>query len=112
VETSTFGSEFVAMRTAVEQIQALRLKLRWFGIPMEIPANVFCDNNSVVTSATQPEVTLQKKHNGIAYHKCREAVASDIIRVAHWPGDINFADLLTKPLPCDRRIKLLNDILA
>jgi hypothetical protein len=31
VESSTFGSEFVAMKTAVEQIQALRLKLRWMG---------------------------------------------------------------------------------
>jgi hypothetical protein len=61
VETSTFGSEIVAMKTALEQIQALRLKLRWFGIPVVIPANVFCDNNLVVTSATQPEVTLQKK---------------------------------------------------
>jgi hypothetical protein len=112
VESSTFGSEFVAMRTAVEQIQALRLKLRWFGIPIDGPTNVFCDNNSVVTSTSQPEVTLSKKHNGIAYHKCREAVASKMIRVAHWPGDQNYADLLTKPLPNERRTLLLNDILA
>jgi hypothetical protein len=28
VETSTFGSEFIAMKTAVEQIEALRYKLR------------------------------------------------------------------------------------
>jgi hypothetical protein len=112
VESSTFGSEFVAMRTAVEQIQALRLKLRWFGVPIDGPTNVFCDNNSVVTSTSQPEVTLSKKHNGIAYHKCREAVASKMIRVAHWPGDQNYADLLTKPLPNERRNLLLNDILA
>jgi hypothetical protein len=99
------------MRTTVEQIQALRLKLRWFGIPVEIPANVFCDNNSVVTITTQPEVTLQKNHNGIAYHKWREAVAAKVIQVAHWPGEINFADLLTKILPYDRRSKLKNKII-
>ena len=40
VETSTFGSEFVAMKTAKEMIVALRYKLRMFGIPIEGPANV------------------------------------------------------------------------
>jgi hypothetical protein len=41
VETSTFGSEFVAMRIATEIIEALRYKLRMFGIPLEGTANVF-----------------------------------------------------------------------
>jgi hypothetical protein len=35
VESSTFGSEFVAMRVAVERIAALRYKLRMFGIPID-----------------------------------------------------------------------------
>ena len=98
VESSTFGSEFVAMKIAVEFIQALRLKLRWMGIPFYGPANVYCDNLSVVKSATQPEVTLNKKHNGIAYHKSREAVATGMIRVAHEPTDTNLSDLFTKVL--------------
>eukprot|EP00978_Attheya_sp_CCMP212_P043638 scaffold288169_cov38-Attheya_sp.AAC.1 len=50
VESSTFGSEFVAMKTAAEQIMALRYKLRMFGIPIDGPANVFCDNEAVVTN--------------------------------------------------------------
>jgi hypothetical protein len=41
VETSTFGSEFVAMRIAVELTEALRYKLRMFGIPILGPTNVF-----------------------------------------------------------------------
>jgi hypothetical protein len=35
VEASTFGSEFIAMKTAVELMEALRYKLRMFGIPIE-----------------------------------------------------------------------------
>ena len=35
VESSTFGSEFTAMRTAVDLIEALRYKLRMFGVPIE-----------------------------------------------------------------------------
>ena len=43
VESSTFGAEFCAMKTAVEMIEGIRYKLRMFGIPIEGSANVFCD---------------------------------------------------------------------
>ena len=47
VESSTFGAEFCAMKTALEMIEALRYKLRMLGIPLEGPANVYCDNEAV-----------------------------------------------------------------
>jgi hypothetical protein len=81
VETSTFGSEFVAMRIAVELVESLRYKLRMFGVPIEGPTNVFCDNEAVTENAIFPESTLKKKHNAIAYHRTREAVAAGTIRV-------------------------------
>ena len=109
VETSTFGSEFVAMRIAVELIESLRYKLRMFGIPISGPTNVFCDNEAVTKNAIHPESTLKKKHNAIAYHRTREAVAAGSIRVTKEDGKTNLADVLTKPLPqvtrdflCDR----------
>jgi hypothetical protein len=68
VESSTFGSEFVALRICVKMIEALQYKLHMFGIPIDGPANVFCDNKSVVTNASVPTSTLKKKHNAIAYH--------------------------------------------
>jgi hypothetical protein len=109
VETSTFGSEFVAMRIAVELIEGLRYKLRMFGIPIDCPTNVFCDNEAVTKNVTLPESTLKKKHNAIAYHRSREAVAAGTIRVAKEDGKTNLADVLTKPLAqatkeflCDR----------
>ena len=33
VDMSTFGSEFITMKTVVEHIEALRYKLQMFGIP-------------------------------------------------------------------------------
>jgi hypothetical protein len=103
VETSTFGSEFVAMKITVELIDALRYKLRMFGIPIEGPASVFCDNNSVVLNVTVPESTLSKKHNAIAYHRVRESVASRVIRVAKEQTETNLADPLTKQVPREQR---------
>lgn len=82
VESSTFRSEFVAMRICVEMLEAIRYKLRMFGIPIKGPCNVFCDNKSVVTNASVPTSTLQRKHNSIAYHRVSEAVAAQILRIA------------------------------
>jgi hypothetical protein len=107
VESSTFGSEFVAMRIAVEQIKGLRYKLRMMGIPIDGPANVYCDNQSVFKNAAFPESTLKKKHNAIAYHRTREAQASGTIRVAWESGETNLSDILTKLLP-GPRLRLLS----
>ena len=108
VEASTFGAEFVALRTAVELIEALRIKLRYFGVPVEGATDVFCDNESVFKNASTPESTLKKKHLGICYHRSREAVAAGVIRVAKEHTSTNLADLLTKSLPFDTRERLLD----
>ena len=60
VETSTFGSEFIALKIATEMIEGLRYKLRMFGVPIDGPANVFGDNQSVINNATIPESPLRK----------------------------------------------------
>ena len=107
VETSTFGSEFIAMKTAVEQIEALWYKLRMFGIPIEGSMNIFCDKEVVFKNMTMPDSTLKKKHTSICYHRCREAVASETIRVAKEGTLTNLSDLFTKPLPQVTREGLL-----
>lgn len=96
VESSSFGSEFVALRIAVELVEALRYKLRMFGIPIDGPTNIYCDNKSVVTNASIPTSVLNKRHNAICYHKVRESQAAGTIRVGWIPGEENLADLFTK----------------
>ena len=98
-ETSTFGSEFITMKTAVEQIEALRYKLRMFSIPLEGPTNNFCDNESVFKNASIPDSTLKKKHTSICYHRSREAVAAGTVRIPKEGTTMNLSDLFTKPLP-------------
>jgi hypothetical protein len=98
IETSTFGAEFIALRIGTELIKSLRYKLRMMGVPLDGPANVLVDNESVVKNSTIPSSTLQKKHNSICYHYVREAVAAGCIQVAYISSDQNLADMLTKPL--------------
>jgi len=111
VETSTFGSEIVALKIAVEMVEGLRYKLRMMGIQVDGPTNVFCDNESVVKNTTRPESTLKKKHNAIAYHRVREAQAAGIVRISHEAGETNLADILTKCLPGPRLRTLISYIL-
>ena len=67
VEASTFGSEFhQALKNAIEVIEALRYKLRMFGVPTDGPTNIFCDNEAVTKNASLLESTLKKKHCSIA----------------------------------------------
>jgi hypothetical protein len=108
VETSTFGSEFIAMKTAVEMIEALRYKLRMFGIPIDGPANVFCDNEAVYKNTSRPESVLKKKHHSIAYHRSREAVAAGVIRVAKEDTKTNLSDLFTKLMSAPTRLGLID----
>ena len=71
VETSTFGSEFTAMKNYVELIKALRYKLSMFGVPIDGSTEVFCDNEAVYKNASTPESQLRKKHHIILYHMSR-----------------------------------------
>ena len=98
METSTYGSEIVALRIAIEMIEGLRYKLRMMGVPIEGACKVFCDNSSVVMNTTRPESPLRKKANSICYHKAREAIAGGWIQIGKEPTESNIADLLTKLL--------------
>jgi hypothetical protein len=111
VETSTFGSEFVAMRIAIDLVEGLRYKLRMMGVPMDGPTSLFCDNESVVRKSTAPESTLEKKHNAIAYHRTQETLAAEIVKIAKESGETNIADILTKLMPGPHLRKLASYIL-
>ena len=98
VESSSFGSEFIAMKQCCEYIRGLRYKLRMFGIPVNGPAYISGDNQSVLANTSIPDSTLKKKNQSIAYHFIREGCARDEWRTAYVNTNENKADLLTKQL--------------
>ena len=93
----------LTLRVCKELIVTLRYKLWMFGIPIDGPADVYCDNQGIVKNASIPESTLTKKHNAINYHAVREAAAAGILRVGKEDGTTNLADLLTKVLTGKKR---------
>ena len=96
VETATFGSEYSAGRTCTDQAIDLRLTFRYLGVPIDGAHFMFGDNETVVNTASMPHGKLHKRHNALAYHRVREAIAAGIIRFHHIPGHTNPADILSK----------------
>ena len=76
-------------------------------VPMDGPADVFCENQLVVLTTQKPETGLSKKHNTINCHRIREATAGKWIFVGFESGASNLADFLTKILPIRKRKDIL-----
>jgi len=98
VESSSFGSEFIAMKQCCKYLRGLRYKLRMMGIPVYGPCYIQGDNQSVLANTSIPESALKKKSQSIAYHFVQEGVVRDEWRTAYINTKCNDADLLTKVL--------------
>ena len=96
VENAAYGSEFVAAKTATEQIVDIRQTLRYLGVPIKSKAYMFGDNKSVVTSSTVPHSLLSKRHNILSYHRVTEAIAAKILVFHCCDSSQNKSDILSK----------------
>ncbi len=98
VETTTYGAEFVAARHGVDATLDTSFMLRSFGVPLDEPAWMIGDNQSVVTSSTIPHSVLGKRWLALAYHRVRAAVAHGVLNFCHVDSANNVADIMTKSL--------------
>ena len=89
VETSTYGSELVAARIAIDLIIEMVHNLRSLGVPIDGPALLLGDNQSVVLNTTVPSSVLKKKHNAVAFHCICKAIAARICRFVHIPCNLS-----------------------
>ena len=96
VEAAIYGSEFVAAKTATEQIMDIRQSLRYLGAPICSKSYLFGDNRSVATSATLHHSTLTKHHNILVFHRVREAIAAKLMAFYRIQSAYNLSDLLSE----------------
>jgi hypothetical protein len=94
-ETAAYGSEYVAARTATEQIIINCLSLRYLGVPVR-ESFMFGDNESVLNSPNIPADKLHKRHIALSWHRVRESIATKMLYFIHIPGAINLSDMLGK----------------
>ena len=96
VEMATYGSEFVAAKTATDQIMDIRLTLRYLGAPICAKSFLFGDNRPEVTSASLPHSTLTKRHNILAFHRVGEAIAAKFMAFYWIQSAYNLSHMLSK----------------
>ena len=111
VETSTYGSEMVALRIAIEAAIDIRYKLRMMGMGITDFVAVLGDNQSTIVNTQFPSSTLKKKHVSVSFHKCREAVAAGFAKTAFIPSTMNISDILTKPKGPADHYRLIKNVL-
>ena len=70
MESSTYGSELVAMRIG--------------------------DNNSVIVNTQLSSSSIKEKDNSVAFYKARDAVAAGYVRTGHIASTENPSEVLTK----------------
>jgi hypothetical protein len=92
VESSTFGSKFIAMKTAVDQIEALRYKLHMMGFQYRDPqaynattnlsSRTACSRNRQSRkSTTQSLITGRVKHKHLRWCGLHERAGTQIVPI-------------------------------
>ena len=109
VESSTFSSEFIAMKTCTKHIIALRFKLRIFGVDIDGTAIILNDNESAVKNSSKIESILNNKDSSITYHIVCQNVEPRVVKIGCILTADNIADALTKRLIKERRKTLFGD---
>ena len=111
VETSSFGYEFIVLNITTNMIKYLRHKLRIFLVPIDVPADVFCDNKTVVTNSSVTKSFLSENLNSICYHKVQKAQTAGTIRIGWIEGEYNKYYISTKiKISTKRRHELIGTI--
>ena len=95
-ETATYGAEFVAGRTCIEQLIDLRNTFRYLGVPVHKTSYLFGDNETMVKSSAFPYARLHKRHNILSYHYVRSQIARGYIALHHIRSHNNVADIVSK----------------
>ena len=82
------------------------------GIPVDFPAYIFADNQSVLANSTFPHSKLKKKSSIITFHFVREGVAKTECKAIYLNTDLNPSDMLTKLLPAGiKRTRFTSQVL-
>jgi hypothetical protein len=111
VSLSSTESEYTIASKVGCEVMWMRYFFGGIGYDMSRPSPLLLDNKSAIQVAKHPEHQSIMRHVHRAYHWLRDHVNHNLIAVSHVPGDLNPADIFTKPLDRfdDAHMKLVSD---
>ena len=111
VQTSTYGSEFTALKKAVETAVTIRYHLRAMGVVVTRPTKIFVDNKSVFINAANPASSLNKKTLALSYHFVRQYQSAKVVDIQFIKSENNYSDMLTKSLNSSKLRSLIHEFM-
>ena len=106
VALSSTESEYMALLHALKELIWLHRFLKEIGYDVNDQNIIYCDNQSAIALAHNPEHHARTKHIDIQYHFVRNCVEDGTMRLEYRPTEDMVADGLTKALGPERHRKL------
>ena len=101
VTLSSTEAEWIALCDAVKEIMFLINVLMDMEIDVELPVQVYVDNQGAVFMSKNTTTSSRTKHIDVRYKYVRELIDKGMIEVIFVPTRDNDADLFTKNLPSE-----------
>ena len=111
IESSTFVSEFIALKHACEYIHGLRNRLRLIGVLLDWPTRILCDNEDIIKNISFSKSIMYNKYWYIAYHIIHKSIASERNLLYYEISKTNIRGLFTKLVSREVRKKLVYGIM-
>lgn len=99
VTLSTAEAEYVSSCELIKELIPIRLMLVEIGAIREEPTEVLIDNTSAINTSNDLQSRARTKHIDTRTRWISEKVHDGTVRVSHVPGELQLADIFTKPLP-------------
>ena len=96
---STTEAEYVALSAATQEVVWLNTDIK---AAPQMPVVIKEDNQGTIALAKNPISHNRTKHIDIKFYYVREALEDGIINLIYCPTEQMTADILTKPLTCQR----------
>eukprot|EP00121_Abeoforma_whisleri_P005056 Awhi_evm1s4572 len=95
---STAEAEYMAMAEGAKVAKWLTTILTELKMNLELPLEIYSDNQAAIAIATDYSCSRKAKHIDIRYHFIKEMIEDEKIKVTYCPSNLNIADIFTKPL--------------
>lgn len=111
VALSSCEAEYIALSQSTSEgcwIRSILLDLDV--IDNSVSIHIYCDNESAIRVAKNPENHKRLKHVDIHWHFVRDKVSNGIVKLSHIRGNEQTADIFTKPLHKQLFVKFRNNL--